>query len=315
MIGPDDVRAAARVLDGVAHRTPLVALAHARRARRAEAREPAARRRVQVPRRVQQDRLAPGRVAGRRLLLGQPRPGGRARRAPARPRAPRSSCRRTRRSSKRRRDARLRRRDRHLRPLLAATREAIAERTGGRARARRSCRRTTTRSSWPARGRPRSSCSRTQASSTRSSRRSAAAACSPAARRSRARSACGASSASSPTPATTGSGRSPRRARRDRRAADDRRRPPDDRPGTTHLGGLHRRLVDEVVTVTDAQIDRGDALRVRAAEARVEPSGAVGIAALLDGLVAGAVDRGDRLGRQRRRRPLRRAARPCRATR
>ena len=66
VIGPDDVRAAARVLDGVAHRTPVVTLAHARRARRAEAREPAARRRVQVPRRVQQDRVA--RRAARRVL-------------------------------------------------------------------------------------------------------------------------------------------------------------------------------------------------------------------------------------------------------
>ena len=56
MITPDDVRAAARLLDGVAHRTPLVTSRTLGEHVVAQARVPAARRLVQVPRRVQQDR-------------------------------------------------------------------------------------------------------------------------------------------------------------------------------------------------------------------------------------------------------------------
>ena len=51
-------------------------LAHARRARRAQAREPAAWRRVQVPRRVQHDLVARRGGGGRRVLVRQPRAGG-----------------------------------------------------------------------------------------------------------------------------------------------------------------------------------------------------------------------------------------------
>ena len=58
MIGPDDVRAAARVLEGVAHRTPVIRSHALGDNVVAQAREPAARRRVQVPRRVQQDLVA-----------------------------------------------------------------------------------------------------------------------------------------------------------------------------------------------------------------------------------------------------------------
>ena len=58
----DDVQAAARRLDGVAHRTPVLtsrALDEATGATRApEGREPPARRRLQVPRRLQRGRLA-----------------------------------------------------------------------------------------------------------------------------------------------------------------------------------------------------------------------------------------------------------------
>ena len=86
MIDLDDVQAAARRLDGVAHRTPvftsrtLDGLVGASVA--PEGRVLPARRRVQVPRRVQQDRVAAGapRTARRaRVLVRQPCAGGRDR--------------------------------------------------------------------------------------------------------------------------------------------------------------------------------------------------------------------------------------------
>ena len=69
------------------------------------------------------------------------------------------------------------------------------------------------------------------------------------------------------------------------------------------------RLVDEIVTVTDEQIV--DAMRFAFERLKlvIEPSGAVGIAALREGLVVRRPDRRDRLRRKRRRRALRRAAR------
>ena len=105
------------------HHRPLARRGHRRRARAAEGREPAARGRLQVPRRVQRGRRAGrGRPRARRRdrLLGQPRPGALARRAAARgpggdPDARRRAARQA------RRDARLRRRGRALRPLRRAT--------------------------------------------------------------------------------------------------------------------------------------------------------------------------------------------------
>ena len=67
------------------------------------------------------------------------------------------------------------------------------------------------------------------------------------------------------------------------------------------------RLVDEIVTVTDDQIVEAMRFAFERLKLVVEPSGAVGIAAVLDGLVEGAVDRHRHLGRERRRRALRRA--------
>ncbi len=123
----------ASACDGVAqpHAGPHVADARRRR-RRGGARQGGvlpARRRVQVPRRVQQDRLAAGRRARTRrarLLVRQPRAGGRDRRAAARHDARRSSCPRTRR---RRRSTR-----------RAATAPRSSRTTAGRRAARRSAR-------------------------------------------------------------------------------------------------------------------------------------------------------------------------------
>ena len=146
-----DVQAAARRLDGVANRTPVVTFADARRPRRRGGPRQGgvlpARRRLQVPRRLQQDRLAAGgRPAQRRrrVLVRQPRAGGGDRGAAARHDGddPHAGGRAAREG---RRDARLRRRDRPVRPLDGAPR-------GDRRAARRasagssSCVRTTTRS-------------------------------------------------------------------------------------------------------------------------------------------------------------------------
>ena len=148
----DDVRAAAERLRGVANRTPVLTsrtldgVVGAARAR--EGGVLPARRRVQVPRRVQQDRLAPATtsrahgvlayssgnhaqaVAIAARLLGTTRDHRHARGRAA---------------GEARRDARLRRRDRHLRPL---DREPRGDRRAPRrgARRSRSCGRTTTRS-------------------------------------------------------------------------------------------------------------------------------------------------------------------------
>ena len=147
----DDVRAAAAPPGRRRPPHAGAALAHARRPHRRErvpeGRVPAARRRVQVPRRLQHDLVAAEADARaprrRRLLVGQPRPGGRDRRRDARvdrrdPDAGRHAGRQA------RRDPRLRRRGRHLRPLQRGPRGARRG-PGRRARPRRSCRRTSIR--------------------------------------------------------------------------------------------------------------------------------------------------------------------------
>ena len=82
----EDVAAAAARIAGHAHRTPVLTLAHVDAELGAErllqVREPPARRRVQVPRRLQRAvalRRAPAARRRRRLLVGQPRAGHRAR--------------------------------------------------------------------------------------------------------------------------------------------------------------------------------------------------------------------------------------------
>ena len=107
VIDLDDVQAAAR--RARRRRPPHAGLhvAHARRARRRvgapEGRVLPARRRVQVPRRVQQDRVARRstlRARRARVLVRQPRAGGRDRGDACSARTRRSSCRRTRRPRK-----------------------------------------------------------------------------------------------------------------------------------------------------------------------------------------------------------------------
>ena len=143
VIAADDVRAAARVLDGVAHRTPVIASRTLGEHVVAQAREPAARGCVQVPRRVQQDLVAPDgnavvafssgnhaqAVALAAQLLG----------AHATILMPDDAP-----PSEARGDAWLRRRDRHLRPLHGRPR-SDRWRARGASAARSSCRRTTTR--------------------------------------------------------------------------------------------------------------------------------------------------------------------------
>ena len=72
---------------------------------------------------------------------------------------------------------------------------------------------------------------------------------------------------------------------------------------------LNRRLVDQVVTVTDPQIVQAMAFLFERLKVVVEPSGAVGVAALLAGRIEaqGAEHRGDPVRGQRRRGPVRRA--------
>ena len=70
------------------------------------------------------------------------------------------------------------------------------------------------------------------------------------------------------------------------------------------------RLVDEILTVTDAQIVEAMRFAFERMKLVVEPSGAVGIAALLNGLVEAPSIGVRRLRRERRRRPLRGATRP-----
>ena len=65
------------------------------------------------------------------------------------------------------------------------------------------------------------------------------------------------------------------------------------------------RLVDEIVTVTDAQIVEAMRFAFERLKLVVEPSGAVGIAAVLERARRGAVGRHRHLGRERLRRPLR----------
>ena len=83
----EDIRAAAETLRGVAIRTPLVAVRTAGGPPVPEGRVAPADRRVQAARRLRRRRLArAGRAGARRhhLLVGQPRPGRRARGAAAR---------------------------------------------------------------------------------------------------------------------------------------------------------------------------------------------------------------------------------------
>ena len=73
-----------------------------------------------------------------------------------------------------------------------------------------------------------------------------------------------------------------RRARRGRRAAHDRRRPAGARARRAHLRGEPAR-VDEIVTVSDAEIVEAMVFLFDRLKLVVEPSGAVGVAALLAG--------------------------------
>ena len=75
---------------------------------------------------------------------------------------------------------------------------------------------------------------------------------------------------------------------------------------------VNRQRVDEIVTVSDAEILDAMAFLFDRLKIVTEPSGAIGVAALLAGRIecAGGARRRDRLRRQRRRRALRRAARP-----
>ena len=78
--------------------------------------------------------------------------------------------------------------------------------------------------------------------------------------------------------------------------------------------GVNRELVDEVVTVSDAEIVDAMGFLFDRMKLVVEPSGAVGIAALLNGRLHGNADRRRDLGRERRRAALRRASRRRLAT-
>ncbi len=86
-----------------------------------------------------------------RVLVGQPRAGGRARSAAARARRDDPDA-DGRAAVEGGRDARLRRRDRDLRPLHARIATRSAQALAARARRSSSSRRTTIRSSWPAQG-------------------------------------------------------------------------------------------------------------------------------------------------------------------
>ena len=134
----DSTTSAARRATGrVAHRTPVVtsrtldALVGARVS--TQGRGVPARRRVQVPRRLQRGLLAAGGRAGaRRLhrLVGQPRPGGGARGGAVRDAGGDPDARR-RAGAQARRDRGLRRRGDHVRPLRRRSR-AAGPRTGRR---------------------------------------------------------------------------------------------------------------------------------------------------------------------------------------
>ena len=157
-----DVESAAAQIAGVAHRTPVVTsrTVDARTGAHAvlQVREPAARRRLQVPRRLQRALAARSPTQRRRgvvdVLVGQPRAGGRARRTGARhPARHRHAVRRA--GGEAHRDAKATAARSSSTIATARTAKRSASRLAAERGLTRRSRPTITRTSSPARERPR----------------------------------------------------------------------------------------------------------------------------------------------------------------